>query len=80
MKALIDHYDVPNATHKRIAIAEEQIHTLFYKNEQAITFEVFVNKLDGAFLVLSENERAYSEGEKLNDYVKKCKPTTLKCR
>ena len=79
MKALIDHYDGPSATHKRIAIAEEQICTLFYRNEQAWTFEAFVTKLNGAFLVLNENERAYPEG-KMNYYLKRCGPTTLKCR
>ena len=65
MKALINHYDGPSATHKRIAIVEEQIHTLFYKNEQAMAFEAFVTKLNGAFLVLNENERAYPEGRKV---------------
>ena len=79
MKALIDHYDGPSAIHRRIAIAEEQSHTLFYRNEQAMTFEAFLTKLNGAFLVLNENERAYPEG-KMNYYLKRCGPTTLKCR
>ena len=30
-----------------------------------MTFEAFVTKLNGTFLVLSENERAYPEGKKI---------------
>ena len=79
MKALIDYYDDPSATHKRIAIAEEQICTLFYKNKQAMTLEALVTKLNGAVLVLSENERAYPEGKKIELLCEKVQTTTLKC-
>ena len=64
----------------RIAIVEEQICTLLYKNEQAMIFEAVVTKLIGAFLVLSKSERGYPGGGKWTYYVKRYKPTTLKCR
>ena len=52
MNTLRTHYDGPGEVKRRIARAEAQIEALYYKSEQALSFERFITKLNGAFQVL----------------------------
>ena len=42
---LVQHYDGPGEREKRIAIANDQIWSLHYKDERVFAFETFIIKL-----------------------------------
>lgn len=55
-KALLEHYDGPSQTEKRIATAKATLKTLHYRSEKhAINFDVYVTKMHEALTTLEEN-------------------------
>lgn len=65
MNTLRTHYDGPGEVKRRIARAEAQIEALYYKSEQALSFERFITKLNGAFQVLEQNKEGLTERKKV---------------
>ena len=43
------HYEGPGQTQQKSTQADAQIESLHYKSEQALSFEKFITKLNGAF-------------------------------
>ena len=48
--AMRDHYDGPGETAKKLAKAEAEMKTIHYRNEQSMTFETYVHKLNDIYL------------------------------
>jgi hypothetical protein len=56
LNALKAHYDGEGESLKRIAIAKKQIEELYYKSEQALSFQQYTTKLKEALLELDKDE------------------------
>ena len=61
MKALRDHYSGEGNTSRRIAVAERIRDTLHYKNERAMQFSAFLDKLQKMFNIFEEGNEEISE-------------------
>ena len=65
MKALRDHYSGEGNTSRRIAVAERIRDTLHYKNERAMQFSAFLDKLQKMFNIFEEENEEISEQAKV---------------
>ena len=71
MAALRDHYDGPQASARRVAIATSIIDGLHYKSKNAMPFETFTSKLTDAFQTLAENGEERTDHHKVTTLLKK---------
>ena len=72
MKALRDHYGGEgNTSSRRIAVAERIRDTLHYKNERAMQFSAFLDKLQKMFNIFEEENEEISEQAKVRMLLKK---------
>ena len=71
MKALRDHYSGEGNTSRRIAVAERIRDTLHYKNERAMQFSAFLDKLQKMFNIFEEENEEISEQAKVRMLLKK---------
>jgi hypothetical protein len=61
MKALRDHYSGEGNTSRRIAVAERIRDTLHYKNERAMPFSGFLDKLQKMFNIFEEEKEEITD-------------------
>lgn len=80
MQKLRSHYDGPAAISKRLALANQLIKELHYKNEQSFPFEAFITKLNGAYQVLAENGEGKTPRAKIEELLNKitCNNTDIR--
>jgi hypothetical protein len=71
MKALRDHYSGEGNTSRRIAVAERIRDTLHYKNERAMPFSGFLDKLQKMFNIFEEENEVISDQAKVRILLKK---------
>lgn len=71
MKALRDHYSGEGNTSRRIAVAERIRDTLHYKNERAMPFSGFLDKLQKMFNIFEEEKEAITDPAKVRILLKK---------
>ena len=71
MKALRDHYSGEGNTSRRIAVAERIRDTLHYKNERAMAFSSFLDKMQKMFNIFEEENEVISEQAKVRMLLKK---------
>ena len=71
MKALRDHYSGEGNTSRRIAVAERLRDTLHYKNERALQFSSFLDKLQKMFNIFKEENEEITEQAKVRMLLKK---------
>ena len=65
LQALISYYQGEGNTTRRISKAERLRETLHYKNERALPFGTFLNKLEHMFNMFDENGEPYGNAAKL---------------
>ena len=68
---LVQHYDGPGDQEKRIAMANDQICSLYYKDERAFAFKTFVSKLKSAYKILTDNGIPKVDREKVSKMCEK---------
>ena len=71
MKRLRAHFSGEGNASRRIAIAERLRDTLFYKNERAMTFELFCNKAQKMFNIFEQQNEPWTEEMKVRFFLKK---------
>ena len=71
MKALRAHYSGEGNTSRRIAVAERIRDTLHYKNERAMPFSGFLDKLQKMFNIFEEENEVISDQAKVRILLKK---------
>jgi hypothetical protein len=71
MDALRKHYSGEGNTSRRIATAERIRDTLHYKNERALSFSAFLDKLQKMFNIFEEENEEISEQAKVRMLLKK---------
>jgi hypothetical protein len=71
MKALRDHYSGEGNTSRRIAVAERIRDTLHYKNERAMPFSGFLDKLQKMFNIFEEEKEEITDQAKVRILLKK---------
>ena len=65
MDALRKHYSGEGKTSRRIAVAERIRDTLHYKNERAMSFSAFLDKMQKMFNIFEEEDEVISEQAKV---------------
>jgi hypothetical protein len=63
--AMREHYDGPGETAKKLAKAEAALRTIHYRNEQSMTFESYVNKLNEIYFVFAESLQPLTAEQKV---------------
>jgi hypothetical protein len=58
-------YDGPGETAKRLAKAEAELQTIHYRNEQSMTFESYVNKLNEIYFIFVESLQPLTAEQKV---------------
>ena len=71
MEALRKHYSGEGNTSRRIAVAERIRDTLHYKNERAMQFSAFLDKLQETFNIFGEENEPMTEQAKVRMLLKK---------
>ena len=71
MEALRKHYSGEGNTSRRIAVAERIRDTLHYKNERAMSFSAFLDKMQKMFNIFEEEKEEISEQAKVRMLLKK---------
>jgi hypothetical protein len=71
LKALRDHYSGEGNTSRRIAAAERLRDSLHYKNERALPFSSFLDKLQKMFNIFKEENEEITEQAKVRMLLKK---------
>lgn len=71
MEALRKHYSGEGNTSRRIAVAERIRDTLHYKNERAMQFSAFLDKLQKMFNIFEEEDEQLTEQAKVRMLLKK---------
>ena len=71
MDALRKHYSGEGNTSRRIAVAERIRYTLHYKNERALSFSTFLDKMQKMFNIFEEEKEVISEQAKVCMLLKK---------
>ena len=71
LKALRDHYSGKGNTSRRIAVTERIRDTLHYKNERAMAFSSFLDKMQKMFNIFEEENEVISEQAKVRMLLKK---------
>ena len=78
MKALKRHFAGEGNASRRIAIAERLRKTLHYRNERALSFEVFLSKAQKMFNIFEKHGEEMTEEAKVRFLLKKCLAPGLK--
>jgi hypothetical protein len=76
--AMRDHYDGPGETAKKLARAEAELKTIHYRNEQSMTFEHYVNKLNEIFFVFAEAKQPLTHDQKVRYLCEKISTSNTK--
>ena len=76
--AMRDHYDGPGETAKKLAKAEAELKTIHYRNEQSMTFENYVNKLNEIFFVFDEAKQPLTHDQKVRYLCEKISTSNTK--
>jgi hypothetical protein len=63
--AMQEHYDGPGETAKKLAKSEAELKNIHYRNEQSMTFENYVNKLNAIFFVFAEAHQPLTPDQKV---------------
>lgn len=71
MKRLRAHFAGEGNASRRIAVAERLRDTLFYKNERAMTFELYCNKAQKMFNIFEQQNEPWPEEAKIRFFLKK---------
>jgi hypothetical protein len=66
-----EHYDGPGETAKKLAKAEADLKTIHYRNEQSMTFEAYVNKLNEIYFVFAESLQPLTSEQKVKTLCEK---------
>ena len=78
MKALKRHFAGEGNATRRIAVAERLRETLHYRNERALSFEVFLSKVQKMFNIFEKQKEEMTEEAKVRFLLKKCLAPGLK--
>jgi hypothetical protein len=76
--AMRDHYDGPGETAKKLARAEAELKTIHYRNEQSMTFETYVNKLNEIYFVFAEAQQPLTHEQKVKTMCEKISTSSTK--
>lgn len=77
MEALRNHYSGEGNTSRRIAVAERYRDTLHYKNEKALTFTGFLDKIQTMFNIFETEGEPVTEQAKIRMLLKKVEHPSL---
>ena len=66
---LCHHYDGPHAVEKRVAMANQELKTLYYKSEASFPLEKYVTRLTDCFRILAQNGAPKSERDKMTQFL-----------
>jgi hypothetical protein len=73
-----EHYDGPGETAKKLARSEAELKTIHYRNEQGMTFESYVNKLNELFFVFAEAKQPLTPDQKVKHLCDKINTSNTK--
>jgi hypothetical protein len=76
--AMQEHYDGPGKTAKKLTKAEAELRTIHYRNEQSMTFESYVNKLNEIYFVFAESLQPLTAEQKVRILCEKITTTKTK--